>query len=376
MTLGKELAAAVSAGAVLLISCGPSKSAQAAPDANLQQPTVEVTKVISKPIETTVRLPGEIQAYESVAILPKVTAFVKWIGVDRGSHVKAGEVICRLEAPEVNSQRAEANSKLESAKSQLASLEAKLAADASTYERLQNAAKTPGVVAGNDLVAAQKAVEADQSQVKAAQANATAAQEALGASTDLEQYLRIVAPFDGVITERNVHPGALVSANQSTPMLRLETLKHLRVVVPVPETDLSEVPDGALVQFTVPAFEGKTFEGRVSRISHAVDEKTRTMPVELDVVNLDGRLTPGSFTEVLWPLKRSAALLVPATAVTTNLERTFVIKVKDGKTEWVDVKRGLALDKLVEVMGELKPGDTVAVRGTDELAPGTPVAIR
>ncbi len=372
----KTLLIVLSAGAMLLTSCTSSKSAQAAADSSTQQPTVEVTKVISKPIETTIRLPGEIQAYESVAILPKVTGFVKWIGVDRGSHAKAGEVICRLEAPEVNSQRAEASSKLESAKSQLAAVEAKLAADESTYERLQNAAKTPGVVAGNDLIGAQKAVEGDQSQVKAAKANAAAAQEALSASSDVEQYLRIVAPFDGVITERNVHPGALVSATRSIPMLRLETLQHLRVVVPVPETDLSEVPEGASVEFTVPAFPRKTFTGKIRRISHAIDEKTRTMPVELDAYNPGNRLTPGSFSEVLWPLRRSAALLVPTTAVATNLERTFVVRVTNGKAEWVDVKRGLTVDKFVEVIGDLKEGDNVAVRGSDELAPGTLVSSR
>jgi RND family efflux transporter MFP subunit len=290
--------------------------------------------------------------------------------------VKAGEVICRLEAPEVNSQRAESNSKVESARSQLAAVEAKLAADQSTYEKLSAAAKTPGVVAGNDLVAAQKAVEADQSQVKAAKSNADAAQQALTASTDIEKYLRIAAPFDGVITERNVHPGALVSANQGTPMLRLETLNHLRVIVPVPETDISDVPDGSTVEFTVPAFARQTFAGKVTRVSHAVDTKTRTMAVELDVTNKEGRLTPGSFAEVNWPLKRNSALLVPTTAVATNLERTFVVRIRDGKSEWVDVKRGLTIDKLVEVMGDLNEGDVIAVRATDEIAPGTVVATK
>ncbi len=361
---------------ITVTSCSSPKSAQAADESKSRQPTIEVTKVVSKQIETTVQLPGELQPYESVAILPKATGFVKWIGVDRGSHVKAGEVICRLEAPEVNSQRAESNSKVESARSQLAVVEAKLAADQSTYERLASAAKTPGVVAGNDLLAAQKAVEADQSQVKAAKSNADAAEQALSASTEIEQYLRIAAPFDGVITERNVHPGALVSANQSTPMLRLETLNHLRLIIPVPETDISDVPNGSIVEFTVPAFAGQTFAGKVTRISHAVDTKTRTMPVELDVTNKDGKLTPGSFSEVQWPLKRSSALLVPTTAVATNLERTFVVRIRDGKSEWVDVKRGLTVDKLVEVIGDLKVGDVVAIRATDEIAPGAAVATK
>ncbi len=362
---------------LMLTSCSSSDSAQARnSETKPEQPTVEVTKVIVQPLESSVRLPGELQPYEAVAILPKVTGFVKWIGVDRGSHVKAGEVICRLEAPEVNSQRAEANSKLESARSQLAAIEAKLAADQSTYERLQTASRTPGVVAGNDLLSAQKTVEADQSQVKAAKANADAAQQALTASSDIEQYLRITAPFEGVVTERNVHPGALVAPNQPVPLLRVETLKHLRMIIPVPENEIAEVGEGAKVEFTVPAFPRQTFSGKVTRISHAVDSKTRTMPVELDVINADGKLTPGSFAEVRWPLKRASALLVPSTAIATNLERTFVVRIRDGKTEWVDVRRGMTADKSVEVLGDLKAGDIIAVRGSDEIPAGSTVTAK
>ncbi len=373
----KRLLIFVVAATLSLTSCSSTDSAQARNnEAKPEQPTLEVTKVIAQPLESTVRLPGELQPYEAVAMLPKVTGFVKWIGVDRGSHVKAGEVICRLEAPEVNSQRAEADSKLESARSQLAAVEAKLAADQSTYERLQAASRTPGVVAGNDLLAAQKTVEADQSQVKAAKANADAAQQALTASSDIEQYLRITAPFDGVVTERNVHPGALVTPNQTVPLLRIETLKHLRMVIPVPENEIADVGDGAKVEFTVPAFPRQVFSGKVTRVSHAVDPKTRTMPIELDVSNPDGRLTPGSFAEVRWPLKRSSALLVPSTSIATNLERTFVVRIRDGKTEWVDVKRGMTADKLVEVLGDLKAGDTIAVRGSDEVPAGSAVTTK
>jgi RND family efflux transporter MFP subunit len=156
-------------------------------------------------------------------------------------------------------------------------------------------------------------------------------------------------------------------------MLRLETLTHLRVIVPVPETDISEVPDGSTVEFAVPAFPRQTFSGKVTRVSHAVDAKTRTMAVELDAMNPNGQLTPGSFSEVHWPLKRSSALLVPTTAVATNLERTFVVRIRDGKSEWVDVKRGVTVDKLVEVIGDLKNGDTIVARATDEIAPGATV---
>jgi membrane fusion protein (multidrug efflux system) len=360
-----------------LVACNSSQPSTASAASQSGPPTVEVTAVVAKKLDLTVNLPGELQPYEAVAIYPKVVGFVQWIGVDRGSHVRAGQIIARLVAPELVSLRAEAQSKAESAQSQLAAGQAKLAGDESTYAKLQAAAKTPGVVAGNDLLLAQKAVEADQAQVKALSDNVQAARQALRAVSENEQYLRITAPFKGVITERNIHPGALVGPNQSVPMLRVETLQHLRLIVPVPETYIAAVPEGSEVEFTVPAFPRQKFKGRIARISHAVDAKTRTMPVELDVNNRGGKLTPGSFSEVIWPVRRlGASLLVPSSSIGTNLERTFVVRVRNGKTEWVDVKAGPSSGANTEVFGDLQPGDQVAVRGTDELAPGVEVQVQ
>jgi RND family efflux transporter MFP subunit len=360
--------------ACALTACNSSQPSTASAATQAGPPTVEVTPVLAKRLDLTVNLPGELRPYEVVAIYSKVVGFVQWIGVDRGSHVRAGQIIVRLVAPELVSQRAEAHSKAESAQSQLAAGQAKLAGDEGTYAKLQAAAKTPGVVAGNDLLLAQKAVEADQAQVKALSDNVEAARQGLRAVSETEQYLRITAPFEGVITERNIHPGALVGPNQSVPMLRVETLQHLRLIVPVPETYIAAVAEGSEVEFTVPAFPRQKFKGRIARISHAVDAKTRTMPVELDVNNRGGKLTPGSFSEVVWPVRRpGASLLVPTSAIGTNLERTFVVRVRNRKTEWVDVKPGVSNGTNTEVFGDLEPGDQVAVRGTDELAPGMQV---
>jgi len=180
------------------------------------------------------------------------------------------------------------------------------------------------------------------------------------------------------VTERNVHPGALVgpagAPGVAVPMLRIETLSRLRVVVPVPETYAAGVPEGTKVDFTVPAFPGRTFSGTIARIAHSVDIKTRTMPVELETANVKGELSPGTFSDVLWPVRRSyPTLFVPTSSVANTLERVFVIRIRDGKSEWVDVKTGAAAEKMTEVFGELREGDLVAVRGTDELRPGTSV---
>jgi len=276
------------------------------------------------------------------------------------------------------SQRAEAQSKLQAAEAQRVEAEAKLSSDDGTYQRLKAASATPGVVAGNDLEIAEKAVEGDRARLEGVRKSTQAAEASLKSITEIESYLQIRAPFDGVVTERNVHPGALVGpsggAGGQMPLVRVEQTGRLRLVVPVPEKYAADIVNGATVQFTVPAFPSLTFSGTVARIARSVDVKTRTMPVELDVRNKEGRLASGMFPEVLWPVHRTApTLFVPTSAVARTTEATFVVRIRNGNPEWVNVRTGEVDGKFVEVFGGLQEGDAVAARGTDELRPGTRV---
>jgi membrane fusion protein, multidrug efflux system len=344
-------------------------------------PTLEAVKVVEQPLNVTLSLPAELAPFQTVALYSRVTGFVRTIRVDRGSRVRAGEAIAVLEAPELIAQKAEAQSKLQSAEAELGVVQARADAEASTYDKLKAAAATPGVVAGNDVVLAQKAVEAGQSQMAAARQNVEAARQALKSIGDMEGYLRITAPFSGIVTERNVHPGALVGptggSGAATPIVRIVDNDRLRLVIPVPESYTAGVATGTTLTFSVAGSPGQSFSGTVSRIAHSVDISTRTMAVELDVNNADGRLAPGTFCQVQWPVRRTApSLLVPSGSVASTTGRTFVIRVRNGRTEWVDVKTGLSSGGLVEVFGELKPGDDVARRGTDEVRAGTQVQIK
>jgi len=364
-------------------SCGSNSNSTAKVQASASAaPTVEVVKVVSKKLSITTRLPGELQAYEAVAVFSKVTAYVDSISVDRGTRVRSGQVMARLVAPELAAQRAEAQSKLQAAEAQRAEADAKLASDQSTFDRLKSASATPGVVAGNDLEVAQRAVDADRAKVEAMRGSAEAAKSGLKSISEIEGYLEVRAPFDGVVTERNVHPGSLVgpatsTAASSLPMVRVEKISKLRLVVPVPEKYAADMNTGTKVDFSVPAFPNQTFSGTVARIAHSVDAKTRTMPVELDVQNSDGRLSSGMFPEVLWLVRRSEpTLFVPASAVARTTEATFVVRIRDGNTEWVNVQTGEQDGKSVEVFGGLHEGEEVAVRGTDELRAGNRVTTK
>jgi membrane fusion protein (multidrug efflux system) len=373
------------AGAVILSlglsACGGKGPVPAETGAAAGPPTIEVVRVLEQPVNATLSLPGELNPYQAVAIYPRVTGFVKTIGVDRGSRLRAGDPIAVLEAPELAAQRSEAQSKLQSAEAQLGVVRSKADADASTYEKLKAAAATPGVVAGNDVVLAQKAVEADHGQVAAALQNIEAARQALNSVGEMEGYLKVTAPFAGIVTERNVHPGAFVGPTSgpgaATPMVRLVENDRLRLVVPVPEAYTAGTTVGTEMPFSVAAYPGQTFSGKVARVAQAVDVNTRTMAVELDVINKDGRLAPGTFCQVQWPVRRPApSLFVPNGSVASTTDRTFVVRIRNGKTEWVDVRTGLASGPLVEVFGDLRPGEEVAVHGTDEIRSGTEVRVK
>ena len=371
---------------VILPVCLSSTSCRQSTSNIASTATATVTQVIVIPVTSqklniTERLPAQLLPYESVDIYAKETGFVKSIKVDRGSRVKQGEIIAELEAPELLAQRAQANAAYQSAESQLAAGQAKLAADQATYGHLSAAAKVPGVVAANDLETAQKTAQADQANVAALQKTAQAAQENLRAVTQLESYLDITAPFDGQVTTRYVHPGALVGPaggpGAMTPIVQIQTRTRHRLVVPVPEYNAAGIPEGTEVSFTVPSFPGRVFHAPIARISRAVDVRTRTMPVELDVQDPRAELDPGTFCEVSWPLRRAyPTLFVPASAVANDLERAFVIRVRDNRVEWVDVKAGARSGNLVEVFGDLREGEQVALPGTDELRPDTLVLPR
>jgi multidrug efflux pump subunit AcrA (membrane-fusion protein) len=273
---------------------------------------------------------------------------------------------------------------------------AQLEADQLTANRLAEANKTPGAVAQNDVDLAQKKVEADLSRIHGVEANIkamaalvasqkeniSAAQKLVKSIQAMQSYLTIKAPFDGVITERNVHEGSIVaveSGRNADALLRLQERRKLRLVVAVPEAAVSGITKGRILTFSVPAFLGKKFEGRIARPGYALDHNTRTMPVELDVDNSKADLEPGMYAKVDWKQSRSGdSLFVPLSAVGTDLKGSFVIVVKSNATKRVPVSTGVPMENQIEISGDVNQGDTVLLRADDraskELKTGTRLA--
>ncbi len=316
------------------------------------QVTVEVVPVVMRPLATTTHLQGELAPYEAVAVYARANGFVASVAVDRGATVRAGALLARLVAPEMSAQRAE--------------VEARLRGERATLERLRAASQTEGVIAGHDLELAEAAAQGDDARVRAMR--------------DQESYLVVRAPFDGVVTERNVHPGALVGpamGASAPPMFRIEQITRLRLNVAVPEQFAGGIAEGATARFTVRAWPQQPFEGTIRRLSRTLDRRTRTMTVELDVDNAQGRLAPGMYADVVWPVRRETpSAFVPPTAFVQTTDRTFVVRIRDGVVEQVPAQRGMTVENLVEVFGALEAGDVVARRGSDELQPGAHVQTR
>jgi RND family efflux transporter MFP subunit len=327
-------------------------------------------------VDRVIALPGEFLPWQSVAVRARVEGYVERMLVDRGSIVIQGQLLAELTAPEMTAQIAESQSRVQLARADSAQAEAQLAAAQATYDRMRKAAETPGAIAGNEIIQSEKQVDVAQALLTSRREAVRAAEAAVRSLQDIFTYLRVTAPFDGVVTDRLLHPGALVRPDSEPPLLILQQISRLRLVVAVPEQNVGGITRDRRVAFTAPAFPQRVYTGTIARLAHTLDEKTRTMSVELDVANRDGSLSPGMYPTVKWPVETSRPhLLVPQTSVVTTSERMFVIRVKSDRAHWVDVRKGEPVNDDVEVFGPLSPGDLVVRRGTDEIRDGTTVKV-
>ena len=335
---------------------------------------IEFATVESRNPSRTISLPAELAPFLQADIEARVPGYIERVLVDRGSSVRRGQLLVELSAPELKAQTAAAESSLHQAEADESQAEAQAAAVESTFARLQEASKTLGAIAGNELVQAEKQRDAARSLVESRKAATRAAHERLRATQETEGYLHVAAPFDGTITDRFVHPGMLVQANAHMPLLKLQQTGHLRLTVPVPETYVGHVVRGASVTFRIAAQPGKTYTAKIARVSSALDPQSRTMMVELDAYNKDSTLAPGMYPSVEWPVSSAEpVLLVPSTSVVSTTERTFVITSVNGHAHWVDVRKGAVFGEQVVIQGNVKQGEKVLKRASDEIRDGTPL---
>jgi len=347
--------------ATLLYSCSDNKPAEKKQE-TAAAPHYDLTSLQSPDMEQSVKLPAQLAAYEEVSIFPKVNGYVKNVLVDIGSHVTKGQLLMTLEAPEILQATLQAKEKYARSISDYR-------LNRENYTRLSVASRTAGAISAMDLATYKSKMESDSSLSNAEKANWQMQEALMG-------YLNVRAPFSGIITDRNTHPGALASAESkdNKPMLELKEVDHLRLQVDVPEGIAASLKNKDQISFYLSALPGKKMTATISRKAGNVNIQYRSERFELDVPNKDGSLSPGMYADVILNVKGTPnALIVPKSAVVTSTERKYVIAVRDGKTVRVDVATGIENTNKEEVTGDLKKDDQVIVNASDEIEEGIKV---
>jgi len=368
---------------ILLVSSAVFVSCQSAAESESKKEqkkeeaaVIETALVQSLQPSKQMTLPGELLPWNKVNIHPKVKGFVKTVQVDRGSFVHKGQILAILEAPEVISELSQAKAQLVSAEAHLSEISTRYTISSNIYNRMLRTNKTKGAVSANELDIAHARVLTDSSAMAVARGNIEVAKSNMGTKSELSRYLTISAPFNGIITERNISPGALVGPGESgaRPLFVLEDNTKLRLTLAIPENLTGAVPEKGTISFTVPANPEKQYKAIYARSSRSLSEANRSMMTEFDVNNSSHELKSGMYAQVKLQTERtSKTLFVPTTAVVSSSEKVFVIRKNGNKAEWVSVKRGTVIDSLVEIFGDLHEGDQILKKGSEEFRDGQPI---
>jgi len=343
--------------AVSITACRNSEPPKQTTAAATAIDTVAVFILHESSVDKTIELPAELLPYEKTDLFARVPGYLKEIKVDLGDHVRRGQTLALIEAPEMQTKYAEFQSSLQAAK-------AKYMGSVDVYQRLLKAsmAKTAGIVAPVDLERSRNQQSADSASYEASKKLAQSYKEVAG-------YLVIESPFDGIVTARNADRGALVGSNQN--ILTIQNNHTLRLRVAVPELYIAANTANKEANFRVDAYPEKLFPAILSRKSGSIDANTRTEQWEFIYNNANNELKAGAFAYLKLNLQRAGkSFVVPPSAVTTNQERKFVITVKNGKAQWIDVRQGISTDKGLEIFGNISAGDTLFMRATDEKKTG------
>jgi membrane fusion protein (multidrug efflux system) len=379
---------------------------------------VGVVKPIRKDLDVKLAYTADVLPNQQVAIFSKVSGYIKRLGADLGDFVREGQLLVEVEAPELAAAveqaraavaTAEANlkvaeSNVESAKASAVNAEANLVKartvatnDARNAARLEDL-HARGLIASMDLdnaktnaessqaslaaaeaqlAAARSQVETQRSQVALARSNVDGARASLKITQTSLDNTRILAPFSGYISARNLYPGASVNSQQAgtstqaVGILVLQDIATVKVQVEVQERDISRVRLGSVARVLVDAYPDRVFEARAARIVHALDPRTRTLGVEMVIPNPDALLKPGMYARVELVIDHHpSAVLVPGEAVSTEADTPVVYVVHGGVVGKRTIATGVGEGTLVEVTKGLAGDELVIVDGRELVRDG------
>lgn len=374
---------------VVLAGCGSDHGGTVRAEAE-RVTTVPVERVGRHDLTRELDVAAEFRPFQEVEVHAKVAGYLKSIAVDVGDHVAAGQVVAVLEVPEFGEELAHATATerrteldVVRSRSEVRRTEATYLMRKVAYERLQAVSK-----ARSNLVAQQE-VDSSAAQYREAEGQWESAKAALAATEQqvnvssatkervrtMMNYLKITAPFAGVVTKRYAHPGAMIQAGtasqtQAMPVVRISQIHHLRLVLPVPESAVNRVKLGGAVEVRVDALQ-QVFQGRVARFNDRLDAATRTMETEVDIDNKAGVILPGMFGTATIVLEtRAGVLAAPVQAVSGHNTKPAVMVVRDGVLEERAVTLGMETPGLVEIVTGVAEGELVVTGNRSGLRAG------
>ncbi|MDX3913953.1 MAG: efflux RND transporter periplasmic adaptor subunit [Pseudosphingobacterium sp.] len=346
------------AGSLLLLifiaACSQNRSEKTTEKNENKMDSVKVFTIESDSVKKTLTFPGELFPNEDAQIRAKVQGYVRKMFVDIGTKVSKGQVLALIEAPELNTRIQELKEKASAA-------HARFLSSKDYFDRINVASRTDGVIAASELQRVRNQMLADSLEFRAHQSSAASAKQ-------VGNYLAIVAPYSGVITKRNIVTGSFVGTPNEMPLFELSDNSILRLQVPVPEAYTDAVLVNGTAELTTRSLPDKKIKAKLVRKAGRIDHESRNEIWEFEIPNAGEVLKPGSYVDAkLSFMRRQVGMIVPTSAVVTTLEKKFVIKVSNGVTQWIDVRPGFNMGEKLEIFGDVKQGDTLVLKGTEEL---------
>lgn len=342
-------------------------------------PAVAVDFPAQTQATTKLSLPGSVQALQETAIFARTTGYLKKWNYDYGAHVKAGDLLAEIDAPDVDEQLRQARATLDADKSNLSRSELDFTYNDVTTKRYEALIKTNSATPQElDMYHANLAKA--RTAVSVARANVAADDANVKRLEDMQSFEKITAPFSGTITARNYDIGALITANGTSgiqPMFRIAQTDVLRVWVNVPQALSTLVKPGLTAELRVREYPGKAFDGKVAHTAGALDTATRTLLTEVQVPNSDGRLLAGMYCEVTFNVTDpSPPLIIPVGALITQGQGNQVAVIgADNVARYKTVQLGRDNGTTVEVIAGLNKDDRIVTNPGERLSDGVKVRV-
>lgn len=339
-------------------------------------PLVDVAVAQAGPAFKGLVLPGDTASWYRTTLYSRVNGYLADWKVDIGDKVKKGQLLATIDTPDLDSQLVAARAELQAAKAETEVRQADADFAKSSYDRWRDSPK--GVVSDQEREEKKAANDSSLAKLNAAMAQVAVDQAKVDGLMTLTQFKNVTAPFDGIITDRRIDPGDLVTAGSSantSPLFVIQQTDRIRIFSRVPQSVAERLSIGSMVKVTPADGSGRVYEGKIVRTTGSVDPRARTMLVEVVLPNKDYALSPGMYVRAEFQVAQPHSIVVPAAAILFRGNSPQVAVVKDGKVEFQKVSIAADDGENVELASGIKVGDRVALNINNQISDGDRVEV-